>query len=104
MYASRDSEGIGGVTGVNGAVGREGAYDLAVYFHREGLCVDLTIVPPLGGSETDGVGAGGEVHRLADAALSLQEGDLRALRSIGVAGGEAAAVTGHARIRAVSPR
>ena len=65
--------------------------DGAVHQHLD-LLVAGAEVGPLGGAEADHVGAGRRNHRLADRAGALEEGDLAALRGVGVARGEAAAV------------
>src|SRR5262249_57417557 len=59
------------------------------------------VAGPLGGWEGGGVGAGGEIDRLADRALALQEGDLTALRCGGII--EGAAVAGQAGTAAKGP-
>src|SRR5262249_35862946 len=61
-------------------------------------------VGPLGGQEAEGVGAAREADRLAEAAGSLEEGDLAALGGVRVTAGEAAVVAGEARGARERPR
>src|SRR5262249_58960108 len=88
---------------VAGARGRERADRDAVHQHLEGLGAVLEVAA-LGGGEGQVVGAGRQVDRLAEAAEALEEGDLRALRGVGVAVREAAAVAGDARTAVERPR
>jgi len=93
--AGRHRKAIGGVSRIGDASRHEGAHDVPVDQHLERL--GAGVGGPLSGQEAESVRAGREGHGLADAAQVLQESNLSPFGSIRVAGGEDAAVAGHAR-------
>ena len=83
------------IAGIGGAAGRDGCHDRAVNQHLDLLRPRL-VIGALRGLERDLVAARGKLHRLADAAAVLDPGHLRAVRGIGIAGGEGALVAARA--------
>ena len=88
---------LGRVVDNDRAVGNDHALQCAVDQDLDPLILGL-VVQTLRGEEGEIVDAGVEVDGLADAAIVLDEGDLRAVGGVGIAVGERAAVTAHAGV------
>src|SRR5262249_118096 len=101
--ACRHRERAGAERRVRAARWRERAHGNTVDENLERLAAALES-STLGGAEPNNVSAGGERHGLAEGAGVLQEGDLAALRGVGVARREAAAIAGDAGLAHEVPR
>jgi len=95
MASSTDSEATSAIRFVLEAAGGKGAYHLPINQHLE-ILYALIDSFTLSCIERDMIAACRKNDCLAHQTCSLQEGDLRALRGIGIVASESTAVSGNA--------